>query len=107
MARAQTPNRRAFAGRTAENMEAEFEEMDRLSQRGPAVGGAEPFRLATGPRQPAPYPGPGQYAGPQSANLERLVRGARRAAIFAAVMSTLALIVALGAALAGFAALAA
>ncbi len=108
MARAQTQNRGGYAGpsRSVENMEAEFDEMDRLAQRGPSRGGAEHLRLASGPRQPAVHPGPGQYWGPSAADLERLVRGARRAAIFAAVMSTLALIMALFAALVGVAGLA-
>ncbi len=119
MARARTPTRRAFAGssRSVENMGAEFDEMDRLTQvppaqmgaaqMGSAVGSAEHLHLANGPRRQIAYPGPGNDVGPPAADLVRLVRGARRAAIFAAVMSTLALIMAIFAALAAVVGLAA
>ena len=124
MARARTPTRRAFAGssRSVENMGAEFDEMDRLTQvrpaqmgpaqmgpaqMGAAVGSAEHLHLANGPRRQIAYPGPGNDVGPPAADLVRLVRGARRAAIFAAVMSTLALIMAIFAALAAVVGLAA
>ncbi len=95
MAIAQSPNWRGDSSpsRSVENIKSEFEELDRLSQIGPAH-----IRLMPGPRRPMAPPGPGQYVSPPVADLGRLVRQTRRVAVFAAVMSTLALIMSFGAA---------
>ena len=107
--------------RSAEDFEAEFDQLDQLAYGpAPVAGGAaehlrlapEPPRMAAAP-QPAPARASRPYAGPShpaalpTADLERLLRKPRRAALYAAVMSTFAFLAAVSAVLATLVTLAA
>ncbi len=110
MARAPKVMREPSVGpsRSVEDIEAEFAELDRLSGSGQNRSGPDHLRLAPEPRRPAPASEPPVFAPPHMEpaaypeppmELFKFARGARRAAIFAAVMSTLAFLMSVGAVL--------
>ncbi len=112
---ARKPVRVAAVGRPrpAQDIEAEFAGVERFTPAGSAPVGKERLRLSLEPQRPPlnkpgpqPVAGPMRTASPADVRIEKLVRQGRRAAMFAAIMATLAFGAAVVAALAALSALA-